>query len=590
MTFIQLKKAAKQARSNPLSGKKTRIALLGDCATQHLAEAIGGASYTAGIAAEVFDADYNQIDAQLLDERSELYEFTPDCVVLFMCTQKLHESFCSLASTAEREGFAEQTIAKISRYWQVLQAALGAGANILQFNFAELDEGVFGSFAAKTASSFTFQLRKLNALLAQRASENKSVFLVDLVRLQVQMGQRAFHDEKLYFAAKMPLSLEATARAAEAAIDVIKALAGRIKKCVVCDLDGTLWGGVVGDDGLEGIQIGELGLGHAFSEVQLWLKELVRRGIILAVCSKNDEEKAKEPFLRHPEIVLHLEDISVFVANWDDKPGNLKHIIETLNIGADSVVFLDDNPFERGVVKTFLPQVTVPDLPEDPAMYLPYLKSLNLFETASFSEEDEKRAAQYQAQIKREQTQKSFANYDEYLESLQMVAEARPFDEFHFPRIAQLTQRSNQFNLRTIRYTEAQIADIAAQESAEGAYITRYFTLSDKFGEHGLISVLIMEKTSERTLFISEWLMSCRVLKRGMEEFIINEAVAAAVEQGFDEIQAEYIPTAKNALVKDIYERLGFVRTGENTFCAKVEGFKANPTLIRKAQDEANQQ
>ena len=585
MTFIQLKKAAKQSHGTPLEGKKTRIALLGDCATQHLAEALGGASYVAGVPAEVFDADYNQIDAQLLDEHSELYEFAPDCVLLFMCTQKLHESFCSLATTAEREGFAEQTISKISRYWQVLQETLGAKASILQFNFAETDEGVFGSFAAKTASSFTFQLRRLNALLGQRASENKSVFLVDLLRIQTQMGQRAFHDEKLYFAAKMPLSLEATARAAEAVVDVIKALAGRIKKCVVCDLDGTLWGGVVGDDGLEGIQIGELGLGHAFSEVQLWLKELVRRGIILAVCSKNDEDKAKEPFLHHPEMVLRLEDVSVFVANWDDKAANLKHIIETLNIGADSVVFLDDNPFERGVVRSFLPQVTVPDLPEDPAMYLPYLKSLNLFETASFSEEDEKRAAQYQAQIKREQTQKEFANYDEYLASLDMVAEARPFDEFHFPRIAQLTQRSNQFNLRTIRYTEAQIADIAAQERSGAGYITRYFTLADKFGGHGLISVLIMEKTDEHTLFISEWLMSCRVLKRGMEEFIINEAVAAAGEQGFDEIRAEYIPTAKNALVKDIYERLGFVRTGENTFCAKVEGFKANPTLIRKAED-----
>ena len=348
MTFIQLKKANKQSHVTPLSGKKTRIALLGDCATQHLAEAIGGASYTAGIAAEVFDADYNQIDAQVLDGHSELYEFAPDCVLLFMCTQKLHESFCSLSSTAERESFAEQTIAKIIRYWQVLQATLGTKASILQFNFAETDEGVFGNFAAKTAASFTFQLRRLNALLALRASENKSVFLVDLVRLQTQMGQRTFHDEKLYFAAKMPLSLEATAHAAEAVVDVVKALSGKIKKCVVCDLDGTLWGGVVGDDGLEGIQIGELGLGHAFSELQLWLKELVRRGIILAVCSKNDEDKAKEPFLRHPEMVLRLEDVSVFVANWDDKAANLKHIIETLNIGADSVVFLDDTPLSAG--------------------------------------------------------------------------------------------------------------------------------------------------------------------------------------------------------------------------------------------------
>ena len=330
------------------------------------------------------------------------------------------------------------------------------------------------------------------------------------------------------------------------------------------------------DDGLENIQIGELGLGQAFSRLQQWLKELKRRGIILAVCSKNEEDAAKEPFLKHPEMVLRLEDISMFVANWEDKAGNIRRIQQTLNIGMDSIVFLDDNPFERNAVKSLIPDITVPELPEDPSEYLSYLQQLNLFETASYSKADADRTKQYQEEIARTTLQSVFASYDEYLESLEMKAVAKPFDAFHFPRIAQLTQRSNQFNLRTIRYTEAEIEQLAEDED----HLTLYFTLKDKFGDYGLISVVVMDKLTDTELFISEWLMSCRVLKRGMEEYILDTIIRTAEREGYRTVTGEYIPTPKNAMVEKLYERLGLQAVGENRYKAEVENYKYHTTYI----------
>ena len=245
----------------------------------------------------------------------------------------------------------------------------------------------------------------------------------------------------------------------------------------------------------------------------------------------------------------------------------------------DSIVFIDDNPFERNSVKAMIPDITVPELPEDPALYLSYLKSLNLFETTTYSETDKDRTKQYQAQAQRATMQSSFENFDEYLKSLEMEAVAQPFVEFEYPRISQLTQRSNQFNLRTIRYTEAEIEEIANSDK----YLTLSFSLKDKFGDYGLISVVIMEKQDEKTLFLDTWLMSCRVLKRGMEEFIINKVIETAKENGFETVIGEYIKTPKNAMVEEIYSKLGFENKGDGKFEADVNNFKFNKTNISLA-------
>jgi len=277
-------------------------------------------------------------------------------------------------------------------------------------------------------------------------------------------------------------------------------------------------------------------------------------------------------------MILRLEDFSIFIANWEDKAANIRHIQQKLNIGMDSMVFIDDSPFERDLVRSLIPEITVPDLPGDPAEYLPYLQSLNLFETASFSAEDSNRAAQYRAEAGRIEMQKQYANFDEYLQNLEMFAAAVPFDEFHTPRIAQLSQRSNQFNLRTIRYTESEI-EAAANDPG---LITLYFTLKDKLADNGLISAVITEKLDSKALFISMWLMSCRVLKRGMEEFIINKIINTAKQHGFETVVGEYIKTSKNAMVADIYSKLGFERTGESTFIANVNDFKYNKTFVKE--------
>lgn len=569
-TFKELKKQSKIDKS---ALPAVKVTLMGDCATQLLAEALRGYGVEIGLDLQVFDVDYNQLDAQTMDENSELYNSKPEYVLIQMCSEKLYETFCS-SPLAERAGFAEITAQKIAQYWALI--GQHCSARILQYDFVPISDKVFGNFGLKTPVSFEYQLRKLNFLLSEHASQNKNVFLLGLSNIQTEMGRGAFHDEKLYYSAKMPVSFAGLPYAAKLAADMVQALRGKIKKCAVLDLDNTLWGGVIGDDGMSGIQIGELGAGHAFTNFQLWLRELKNRGIILTVCSKNNEDTAKEPFEKHPEMVLRLDDISMFVANWDDKASNIKFIQQTLNIGMDSMVFIDDNPFERNMVRSIIPEITVPELPEDPAKYLSYLQSLNLFETASYSEEDKDRTAQYQAEIGRASLQKQFASIDDYLISLEMKAVAKPFDEFHYPRIAQLTQRSNQFNLRTVRYTEDDIRRIANDEN----YLTIYYTLKDKFGDHGLISVVILEKRDNKTLFVDTWLMSCRVLKRGMEEFIVNKMIETARENGFDTIIGEYLKTPKNSMVEEIYSKMGFETAGGGKFIAEVGSFKPNKTFI----------
>ena len=568
-TFLTLKKNLKKDMS-ALPGCK--LALIGDCATQHIAQALRGWGYEAGLRFEVLDTDYNQIDAQTMDPVSELYSFAPDYCLIANCTDKLYDAFCAFPAEL-RKNFAQITRDRMVVVWQRIQS--NSNMRMLQFNFPQWDDRVFGDFGAKTPDSFAFQLRKLNFLLAESAAEYKNVFLVDIDGLQSRMGETQARDNKMYCIAKMPFRTDFLPYIAKSVTDLILAASGTFKKCAVLDLDNTLWGGVIGDDGLDGIQIGELGLGHAFSAFQMWLKELKNRGIILCVCSKNNDDTAREPFLKHPEMVLRLDDISVFVANWEDKAGNIRQIQQTLNIGMDSIVFLDDNPFEREVVRSLIPGITVPELPENPEEYVDYLRSLNLFETASYSEEDRVRTAQYQAEAQRTMLQSQCNDYDAYLQGLEMVAEAKPFDSFHFPRIAQLTQRSNQFNLRTVRYTEQEIAAIAEDDR----FVTLYFTLRDKFGDHGLISTVIMEKQQD-VLFVNTWLMSCRVLKRGMEEFIVNKMLSTAANLGYRQVIGEYLKTPKNAMVANIYEKLGFTPAENGRFFANVADFIPNETHI----------
>lgn len=577
-TLRELQKACKKS----IEGSENRLAVLGNCATQFFSEAVEGTGKLSGINLSVYDADYNQIDEQLLDPSSEVYSYKPDEILLWMSTEKLYEEYLD-AELSVRANFADIYMQKIEHYWELITK--NSKARIIQLNFSEVDDKVLGQYSCKVDSTFVFQIRKLNFLLQEAESKNNRVYPVDALAVQINLGREIYFNAPLYYNAKMPVAMGALPYLAEAVIDVIKAMTGKIKKCIVLDLDNTLWGGVIGDDGMAGIEIGELGKGHVFTNLQRWLKQLKEYGIILAVCSKNEEDIAKEPFEKHEEMILSLSDISLFVANWDDKASNIKTIQESLNIGLDAIVFLDDNPFERNLVKEKLPDVEVPELPEDPALWLTFLQKQNYFDTASYTGEGSDRTKLYQAEYERKKLEQGFDTIDDYLQSLMMEGAAKPFQPLSFARIAQLTQRSNQFNLRTVRYTEDEIQRIAGDDR----FITQCYTLKDKFGSHGLVSVVILEKISDEELFVDTWLMSCRVLKRGMEEYITNHMVKAAVDYGFGAIVSEYIPTPKNRMVKDIYEKMGFSKTGENKYRLDVSTFKELKTYIKEESDHGEE-
>jgi len=570
-TFTELKKNLKQ----DFSGFKTiKVAVLGDTSTQLLVQALRGMGYEYKLNLEIWEADFNQVELQVFDPGSALYSFDPHMVVLFQSSHRLLEKFNKMSS-ADHSGLAEHELNSIQNIYSTLSDTLNA--KVIYYNYTEIDDSVFGNFANKTEFSFLFQLRKLNYELMLVAMKCTDLYICDISSLQNQVGKANFFQTSVYINTEMVLSIEILPKVAARTLDLISALQGQLKKCVILDLDNTIWGGIIGDDGFENIQVGTLGIGKAFSEFQYWVKKLKERGIIVAVCSKNTDSVAREPFKKHPDMVLRMEDISVFAANWENKADNIREIRDILNIGFDSMVFLDDNPFERNMVRENIPGIHVPELPEDPADYLEYLYTLNLFETTAFSNEDKERTRLYQVEAQRNTFQKKFTNEDDFLKTLNMSCLVQPFNKFNIPRIAQLSQRSNQFNLRTVRYTEGDIEFLSASEN----HFTFTFGLEDKFGDNGLICVIVLQKEDGGALFIDTWFMSCRVLKRGMEHFALNTIAEFGKNAGFKTLKGEYIPTAKNEMVKNHYQSLGFGQN-ENHWELDLGGYKKKHNHITR--------
>ncbi len=575
-TFSELKKAAKTSR---LQKAELGVAVVGDSATQLLSDAIRGEAYLRGLTVSVYDADYDSVAQQLIDERSEVYKSKPAYIIIYLSVEKLYNLF-SETLCEDRPSFAKNIAGQIETYWQKIGKF--SSAEIIQYTFIEKDDGVFGSYALSVPESFLYQVKKLNLFLTDLAASYKNAHLLNLNGIATSIGYDNMFSPQLYDMASLTLATGVLPRVAKQTIDIILSARGvSICKCVVLDLDNTLWGGVIGDDGMGGIELGDLGSGKAYVRFQRWLKELTYRGVLLCVCSKNDERNAKQPFEEHPDMVLKLSDITVFVANWQDKASNISAIRDTLNIGMNSIAFIDDNAFERELVKSKLKDVIVPDMPKDPSEYVSYLQSLNLFEAVSYSREDRARAEMYRSEAERRKVSAKYDSIDDFLKDLDMISDYSPFAAFDYPRIAQLSQRSNQFNLRTIRYTEDEIARIANDKN----YVTLQFNLKDRFGDHGLISVVIMKSEGD-ALFVETWLMSCRVLKRGMEAFVLNTAVERAKRLGYKKVIGEYIPTAKNAMVADVYENHGFTAAGDNRYVADVQKFDKLNTFI-KGHDNA---
>ncbi len=578
LDYQRLLKAARRL-SLPDAAPRVRLAVLADCAVQQLAQLLTALLGRAGVRAEIYEGPFDAIELESCAAGAELYRFVPDVVIVLNSAQALRAAH---AGTGPQ--FAAQRLQRMEAVWDAIEAH--SQATILQSTFAVPPDSPYGNYDLSVPTSLRATIGELNAAIAAASRARSRLRIHDVENAAAWVGRRQFFDERSWDLWKAPCALEHLPRVARNIADIVLALRGRVAKCVVTDLDNTLWGGVIGDDGVEGIALSAHGggAGESFVRLQRFLKQLSQRGILLAVCSKNDESTALAPFREHPDMVLRREDIAMFVANWEDKASGLRRIQAELNIGLDSIVFLDDNPFERNLVRELLPEVIVPELPEDPAGFVTFLSELNLFETAYVSDEDRQRARLYQREAQRREAASGCASVEEYLRSLDIQATLARFDSFHLPRIAQLMQRSNQFNLCTRRLSEAQCGALAI----DPGHLPLYVCLADRFGDHGLISVVVLERSAE-ALLIRDWLMSCRVLGRGVEQLLMNYVVARAAEFGVARVVGEYIPTPKNAMVRDFYAQFGFTRreAGANQWVLDVAAYRPAETHIRVVHSSA---
>jgi FkbH-like protein len=550
MDFLAIKR---NLRKDYSSFKSFRLGLLSDASSQFLVQALRGLAYDYSIDLQIYNPVVGNIHQELKKD-SDLLNFNPEGVLVYNSLPVLKSRFYK-TNLVSRTDFATDFLAE-------LQSTLAfLSAQHIQHVFTNLFEveidAVFGLSGFQNQNSFAFQLSAINSGLVSLAEQNKSLALF-------QLPANHF-DPTFYYSSQADISFEALPKVAQSVLQLLNVRLGVMKKCVVIDLDNTVWGGIVGDDGWENLEIGLLGRGKVFSDIQTWLKELKNRGILLAVCSKNEEANAKEVFLKHPDMVLRMEDIALFVANWKPKNETILEIANSLNIGLDSLVFLDDNPAERELVASTLPAVAVPDLPNDPSLWLSFLQKENLFETIGATIEDANRTEMYQTLQKRKTEQLIHASLDDYLASLQMKVKILAFDSFTLPRVAQMLQRTNQFNLRTIRHTESDLRQMIDSDHYRGFA----FSLSDKFGDEGIVSALLLKIESDR-LFIDSWVMSCRVFGRELEFLVFNKMLEESKKLKLD-IFAEYFPTAKNQMVKTLLSTLGFEETAK--------GFVLKPAL-----------
>lgn len=536
------------------SAHALRLAIVGGPTTVQLRQLIEIFLAAEGIPAVIFEGDYGLFRQEILHPGSALDSFRPDLLFLAVGVRDVVRFPSIEASSVDAECLAAAELSDWSSLWETARSRWNA--TVIQNNFDLEPERLWGHFSLRHAASRTNYLNRLNRLLAERAPP--FVVLHDVNSLVAEAGAAQWFDPRYYHEFKMPCGAECLPIYAHSVVSLLRAVRGRSKKVIALDLDNTLWGGVVGDAGAGGIKLGQgSGEGEAYLAFQTYLKELSQRGIVLAVCSKNDPEKAREPFERRPDMVLKLSDVALFVANWQNKADNLRGIADELNLKLDSFVFVDDNPAERALIRRFLPEVAVPDLPEDPAGYIQAVARYRYFETTSFTREDAARTRFYAEDSRRRELAAGAADLDSFLKSLAMRMKVEPIHELNIERATQLVNKSNQFNLTTRRYSVSEIR----VKAADPEWCTLTFSLRDALGDNGLICVLLLSKEDDR-MSIDTWVMSCRVLQRGVEQFVRNELVDLTFKKGCRSICGSYLPTAKNALVANLYSELGFAAAG----------------------------
>lgn len=547
-----------------------RILILSASTASHISDAMIGTAIRFKFLLDVTIAEYEEPEPWLDRNGRELKENPPD-FVLVASDNRMLKLASPLGDEAAAAQIVEAAVARIGRIAEVAEAAtarpiilqtLAGDPDAIQFN---MDLGLPGS-PRYLAGEF-------NRRLVLKARQDSRLVL-DVNALAGMVGQSAWSAGRYWYAAKYPFATAMIPLYADNVMRILAAQMGRSRRVLILDLDNTVWGGIVGDDGIEGLALGSgSALGEAHSALQRMALSLKERGIILCVSSKNDETIALDAFRNHPEMVLKEDDIVAFRVNWEDKAANIKAISEAIDLGLDSFVFLDDNPAERKRVRDALPAVAVPELPEDPSDWLPVFQAAGYFEQAGFSKEDQLRAGFYKANAMRAAQLERIGDHNDYLLSLGMTLSIAPFDSAGRKRIAQLISKSNQFNLTTRRYSEAEIAALQSRSDV----FTIQARLEDIFGDNGMISTVICRQAGQ-CWEVDSWIMSCRVLGRRVEETILQHLVEQARLRGITAIIGRYIPTAKNGLVRDHFSRLGFIQTGsqedgETTWQLSVSGY-----------------
>ncbi|MDP3559082.1 MAG: HAD-IIIC family phosphatase [Legionellaceae bacterium] len=540
--------------------KALRVGIISNGTTKLLSAGLSATGLRYGFRIECTEGNFDQSLQEAIDPQSTIHSASLDFVLVALD----HRSFPGLSDeyVLNEDEAVEQCIAFISN---IREGLMQQQVQIIFQTVPVPADNFFGNMEMQITGSRRRRIENFNQRLSKLA-EKWGHLVLDVASLASLVGIDHWFDEAKWHMAKFAFSPDMIPLYTNACVRLLATSRGKCTgKCLVLDLDNTLWGGVIGDDGLAGIVLGQgSAQGEAHLSVQKVALALRQRGVILAVCSKNDEAMARLPFQKHPDMLLREEHIAVFIANWRDKATNLSAIAEALNIHVDSLVFLDDNPVERQQVREVLPSVAVPELPEEPALFARTLLAGGYFDSLSFTPNDRLRAEQYQENAMRALESAKHRNMDEYLQSLNMVMTLAPFDEIGRTRISQLIARSNQFNLTTRRYSEAQIA---AFEAADDAF-TLQIRLADRFGDNGMISVLICRKQPD-FWEIDTWLMSCRVLNRKVEHAVLNYVVQEAKQQGVSRLLGYYLPTDRNSLVKDHYKNVGFtcIETTDELTC-----------------------
>jgi FkbH-like protein len=546
-----------------------RLLILSASTFSHIADALIGTAMRFRVLLDVVVAEYEEPEPWLERNRDALKGSPPDFVLVASDSRML-----KLASPLDDGAAAEQVIdAALARIWRIADVAGRATARpvILQTLADDPDEIRFNMDISLPGSP-RFLISEFNRRLARQARQDSRLVL-DVNALANLVGLSAWSAGRYWYAAKYPFATAMIPFYADNIMRILASQMGRSRRVLVLDLDNTMWGGIVGDDGIEGLVLGSGSpLGEAHAALQRMALALKQRGIILCVSSKNDEAIALDAFRNHPEMILKEDDIVAFRINWEDKAANIKAIADAIDLGLDSFVFLDDNPAERKRIRDALPSVAVPELPEDPSDWLMVFQAAGYFEQANFSKEDQLRAGFYKANALRAAQMERIGNHDDYLRSLGMRLSIAPFDGAGRKRITQLISKSNQFNLTTRRYSDAEIAALQSDSDA----ITVQARLEDIFGDNGMISTVICRRADQRW-DVDSWIMSCRVLGRRVEEAILQHLVAEARMMGIGEIIGRYVPTARNELVRDHYSRLGFIQipaeSGETVWRLSIEGY-----------------